>query len=42
MTWNPLRLAWGLWVWLLVLPVVLLAALPILALPTLRMRRAAS
>jgi len=41
MTWNPLRLAWGLWVWLLVLPVVLLAALPILALPTLRMRRAA-
>ena len=36
MTWNPLRLAWGLWVWLLVVPVVLVAALPILALPAPR------
>jgi 1-acyl-sn-glycerol-3-phosphate acyltransferase len=41
MTWNPLRLAWGSWVWLLVIPVVLLAALPILALPTLSARRKA-
>jgi 1-acyl-sn-glycerol-3-phosphate acyltransferase len=40
-TWNPLRLLWGLWVWLLVLPVVLLAALPVLALPTLSLRRRA-
>jgi 1-acyl-sn-glycerol-3-phosphate acyltransferase len=36
---NPLRLAWGLWVWMLVIPVVLLAAVPILALPTLSARR---
>jgi 1-acyl-sn-glycerol-3-phosphate acyltransferase len=39
---NPLRLAWGLWVWLLVIPVVLLAAAPILLLPTLRTRRGAA
>ena len=39
---NPLRLAWGLWALLLVLPVVLLAALPILALPRLESRRAAA
>ena len=42
MTWNPLRLAWGLWVWLLVVPVLLIAALPILALPRLETRRAAA
>jgi 1-acyl-sn-glycerol-3-phosphate acyltransferase len=41
-SWNPLRLAWGLWVYLLVVPVVLLAALPILALPKLESRRAAA
>jgi 1-acyl-sn-glycerol-3-phosphate acyltransferase len=41
-SWNPLRLAWGLWVYLLVVPVILLAALPILALPTLESRRAAA
>jgi 1-acyl-sn-glycerol-3-phosphate acyltransferase len=40
MSWNPLRLAWGLWALLLVIPVVLLAALPILALPRLEARRA--
>jgi 1-acyl-sn-glycerol-3-phosphate acyltransferase len=39
---NPLRLVWGLWVWLLVIPVVLLAAPPILLLPTLRARRRAA
>jgi 1-acyl-sn-glycerol-3-phosphate acyltransferase len=39
---NPLRLLWGLWVYLLVVPVVLLAALPILVLPRLAMRRAAA
>jgi 1-acyl-sn-glycerol-3-phosphate acyltransferase len=42
MTWNPLRLAWGLWVYLLVVPVLLVAALPILALPRLETRRAAA
>jgi 1-acyl-sn-glycerol-3-phosphate acyltransferase len=42
MTWNPLRLAWGLWVFLLTIPVVLIAALPILALPRLETRRAAA
>lgn len=40
MTWNPLRLVWGLWVWLLTIPVLLIAALPILALPRLGSRRA--
>ncbi len=40
MTWNPLRLIWGLWVWLLTIPVLLVAALPILALPKLETRRA--
>jgi 1-acyl-sn-glycerol-3-phosphate acyltransferase len=40
MSWNPLRLAWGIWVWLLPIPLVLIAALPILALPTLAQRRA--
>ncbi len=39
---NPLRLAWGLWALALALPVVLLAALPILALPRLHSRRAAA
>jgi 1-acyl-sn-glycerol-3-phosphate acyltransferase len=42
MSWNPLRIAWGLWVWLLVVPLILLAALPILALPRLETRRAAA
>lgn len=42
MSWNPLRLAWGSWVLLLVMPVVLVAALPILALPRLTTRRAAA
>lgn len=42
MNWNPLRLAWGLWALVLALPVVLLAALPILALPRLESRRAAA
>ncbi|MEX0734949.1 MAG: lysophospholipid acyltransferase family protein [Steroidobacteraceae bacterium] len=40
MTWNPLRLLWGLWVWLLTIPLLLIAALPILALPKLSARRA--
>ena len=39
---NPLRLAWGLWALLLALPLVLFAALPILALPRLASRRAAA
>ena len=42
MSWNPLRLAWGLWALLLTLPLVLFAALPILALPGLQSRRAAA
>jgi 1-acyl-sn-glycerol-3-phosphate acyltransferase len=42
MTWTPLRVAWGLWVYLLVVPVLLVAALPILALPRLETRRAAA
>ena len=42
MTWNPLRLAWGLWVYLLVPPVLVLSALPILLLPGLKARRAAA
>jgi 1-acyl-sn-glycerol-3-phosphate acyltransferase len=42
MSWNPLRLAWGLWALLLVIPVVLLAALPILSLPRLESRRKAA
>jgi 1-acyl-sn-glycerol-3-phosphate acyltransferase len=39
---NPLRLAWGLWALLLVIPFVLLATLLILALPKLESRRAAA
>ena len=42
MSWNPLRLAWGLWALLLTLPLLLFAALPILALPRLESRRAAA
>jgi 1-acyl-sn-glycerol-3-phosphate acyltransferase len=42
MSWNPLRLLWGLWALLLAVPIVLLAALPILALPRLVSRRAAA
>jgi 1-acyl-sn-glycerol-3-phosphate acyltransferase len=42
MSWNPFRLAWGGWVLLLVVPVILVAALPILALPRLATRRAAA
>ena len=37
---NPLRLLWAVWTWLLVLPTLALAALPILALPRLGQRRA--
>ncbi|MGQ0383975.1 MAG: lysophospholipid acyltransferase family protein [Gammaproteobacteria bacterium] len=37
---NPLRLLWGIWMWLLLLPMLLLAAVPILLLPSLRARRA--
>ncbi len=39
---NPLRLAWGLWPLLLAVPFILVAALPILALPKLESRRAAA
>ncbi len=42
MTLNPFRIAWGLWVWLLTVPVLLVAALPILALSRLEARRAAA
>lgn len=42
MTWNPFRLAWGLWAWLLVVPVLTVGAVPILAMPTLAQRRAAA
>ena len=42
MSWNPLRLAWGLWALLLTVPLLLFAALPILALPRLESRRAAA
>jgi 1-acyl-sn-glycerol-3-phosphate acyltransferase len=37
---NPLRLLWGLWAWLLLLPTLAIAAIPILALPRLAHRRA--
>lgn len=40
MTWNPLRLAWGLWAWLLLLVLLAVAAAPIMAMPTLAQRRA--
>ena len=39
---NPLRLLWGLWMWLLVPPILLVAAVPILLLPRLSQRRAAA
>ena len=42
MIWNPFRLLWGLWVWLLTIPVIAVAALPILALPHHGKRRAAA
>ncbi|MGH8222329.1 MAG: lysophospholipid acyltransferase family protein, partial [Woeseiaceae bacterium] len=42
MTWNPIRLAWSLWVWLLTIPLLLVAAVPILVLPRLEQRRAAA
>jgi 1-acyl-sn-glycerol-3-phosphate acyltransferase len=37
---NPLRLLWGVWAWLLLLPTLAIAVLPILALPRLAHRRA--
>lgn len=37
---NPLRLLWALWAWLLLLPTLVIAAVPILALPRLGHRRA--
>lgn len=37
---NPIRLIWGIWAWLLLLPLLALAAIPILLLPSLRQRRA--
>jgi 1-acyl-sn-glycerol-3-phosphate acyltransferase len=40
MTANPLRLVWGVYMWLLAVPTLLAAAVPVLALPTLRGRRA--
>lgn len=40
MTWNPFRLAWGLWAWLLPVPLLAVAAVPIMAMPTLAQRRA--
>ena len=38
---NPLRLAWGLYAWLLVVLMLLAFALPLIILPTLAQRRAA-
>ncbi len=40
MTGNPLRLLWGVYIWLLAVPTLLLTAVPVLALPSLRGRRA--
>ena len=37
---NPIRLLWGAWAWLLLPPMLALAAIPILLLPQLRHRRA--
>jgi 1-acyl-sn-glycerol-3-phosphate acyltransferase len=37
---NPLRLLWGLWAWLLLLPTLAITVLPVLALPRLADRRA--
>ena len=36
---RPLRLVWGIYAWLLILPTLLLVALPLLVLPTLHQRR---
>ncbi len=40
MTWNPFRLAWGLWAGLLLASLLLVATMPIVSLPTLAQRRA--
>ena len=42
MTANPLRLVWGVYAWLLVVLMLLIAALPVLALPRLSQRRGAA
>jgi len=42
MTANPLRLVWGIYAWLLVVPMLLITALPVLALPRLSQRRSAA
>lgn len=42
MTANPLRLLWGVYAWLLVPLMLLIAALPVLGLPRLAQRRAAA
>jgi len=39
MTWNPIRLVWGLWAWLLPVALLAIAAVPIVAMPTLPQRR---
>ncbi len=39
MTWNPIRLAWGLWAWLLPVLLLAIAAVPIMAMPALAQRR---
>ncbi len=39
---NPLRLVWGIWAWLVLAKLVLVAALLVLLLPTLRARRQAA
>lgn len=42
MTLHPLRLLWAAWVWLVLAAMVLVAALAVLVLPTLRLRRRAA
>ncbi|HEY7753343.1 MAG TPA: lysophospholipid acyltransferase family protein [Steroidobacteraceae bacterium] len=37
---SPIRLVWGIWAWLLLVPMLALAAVPILLLPSLAWRRA--
>jgi len=39
---NPLRLAWGAYAWLLIVLLLLIVAVPVLVLPTLRERRGAA
>lgn len=39
---NPIRLLWGLWAWLLLLPLLALVAVPVLLAPSLSQRRAAA